>query len=51
MKKFLKEKEREYLKNSHRQEKNGRTRDKIKAILMADSGLAGRIKKSGRLYY
>ncbi len=38
MKKFLKEKEREYLKSSHRQEKNGRTRDRIKVILMADSG-------------
>ncbi len=38
MKKFLKEEEREYLKSSHRQEKNGRTRDRIKAILMADSG-------------
>ncbi len=38
MKKFLKEKQREYLKSSHHQEKNGRTRDRIKAILMADSG-------------
>ncbi len=38
MKKFLKEKECAYLKSSHRQEKNGRMRDRIKAILMADSG-------------
>ncbi len=38
MKKFLKEKEPEYLNNSPRQEKNGRMRDKIKAILMPDSG-------------
>ncbi len=38
MKKFSKEKEREYLKSSHRQEKNGRAHDRIKAILMADGG-------------
>ncbi len=38
MKKFLKEKEREYPKSSHLQEKNSRTRDKIKAILMANTG-------------
>ncbi len=46
MKKFLKVKECEYLKSSHRQEKNGRTRDRIKAILMAEI-LGGRIKRTG----
>ena len=38
MKKFLKDKERDQLITQHRQEKDGRTRDSIKAVLMSDTG-------------
>ena len=38
MKKFLKDKERDQLITQHRQEKDGRTRDRIKAVLMSDTG-------------
>lgn len=38
MRNFLEESEREKLKLSHRKEKNKRTCDRIKAILMSDSG-------------
>ncbi len=46
MKKFLKEKEREYLKSSHRQGKTAEHGDRIKGILMADR-VTGRIKEIG----
>jgi DNA-binding NarL/FixJ family response regulator len=38
MKDFLKETEREELKKRHRQEKDRRTADRIKAVLMSDKG-------------
>ncbi|MFZ1592973.1 MAG: IS630 family transposase [Chitinophagales bacterium] len=38
MKKFLNGDEREQLITQHRKEKNGRTRDRIKAVLMSDTG-------------
>ena len=38
MKKFLNKEERKQLTEQHRQEKDGRTRDRIKAVLMSDTG-------------
>jgi transposase len=38
MKKFLNASERDQLTAQHRKEKDGRTRDRIKAVLMSDSG-------------
>jgi transposase len=38
MKNFLKEEEREELKSDHRKEKNRRTADRIKAVLMSNEG-------------
>ena len=38
MKKFLNEEERKQLTDQHRQEKDGRPRDRIKAVLMSDTG-------------
>ena len=37
MKKFLNKEERKQLTEQHRQEKDGRTRDRIKAVLMSDT--------------
>ena len=38
MKKFLKDKERSQLITQHRQEKDGRAWDRIKAVLISDTG-------------
>ncbi len=38
MKDFLTESERESLKKQHRKERDGRVRDRIKAVLMRDKG-------------
>ena len=38
MKEFLTIEERESLRRRHRSEKDGRTRDRIKAVLLADEG-------------
>jgi predicted ArsR family transcriptional regulator len=38
MEKFLTEETKKLLRYQHRQEKDGRTRDRIKAILLADQG-------------
>ena len=40
MNNFLDNKSREYLKNHHRTEKNGKKRDRIKAVLLSDKGWA-----------
>ena len=37
MRKFLNKEERKQLTEQHRQEKDGRTRDRIKAVLMSDT--------------
>ena len=38
MKEFLTVEDRESLRRRHRSEKDGRTRDRIKAVLLADKG-------------
>ena len=38
MKQFLNKDERDHLATQHRKEKDGRTRDRIKAVLMSDNG-------------